>query len=300
MAAPPETENLKERMNKKNRERLLVCVGPLGVFMRSRPVLVLVTLIVAQAFVGLTQESRATAASYQATAFCAWHQSSFRVAVYPPPPAISYSDLRPFPEGLPPPWDSAYTAATVTAVDAWESALHTYAASNASGSHLSGVSLEAIVLEPGADLLEFDGADIRILFSPSLGFLGGATTQNCQSASPQRSVNCSSNSCTIGTPGTNILMSSWLLYSFTPTDVYSIVLHELGHALGLSHVEVPAQDVMVSAYPYEVGDPSNPPQCISTLNVAMLSESFQWLTGTPYSIQVEPIMLPASDYQLLC
>lgn len=69
--------------------------------------------------------------------------------------------------------------------------------------------------------------------------------------------------------------------SFTPNDVTNLTAHEVGHCLGLAHLDlpVPAGDLMQTVYQHPDGLRSTPVHCPSNLNVAVLARVFTRAAG---------------------
>jgi hypothetical protein len=249
--------------------------------------------------------ARAQERTYVSTAYCAWNKSrlSVQIAPAPLPPLVetegsAITSVEPLPEGAGLPWENAYTLATAAAVRRWEQVAHEYAARVPEAAHLANLRLDVTILGPGADPAALPEPDVRIAFVPTMATIGGATVVSCASANSVQNCAPDGSGCILG--GTNVLMSTWLVFSFTSNDVYSIVLHEFGHALGFKHVPVPAEDVMTDTYPYSVGNKTNPRQCLSSLNLAQLAESFRWMGGAPFAFVPEPVFLPESQYEQYC
>lgn len=69
--------------------------------------------------------------------------------------------------------------------------------------------------------------------------------------------------------------------SFTPNDVTNLAAHEVGHCLGLAHLDLPdpRSDLMQAVYPHPDGLRSTPVHCPSNLNVAVLERVFRGAAG---------------------
>lgn len=243
--------------------------------------------------------------TYSSTAFCAWDRSTFEVQIVPPVvPALYYNDLWPLPAGVSPPWTSAHAQAAVEAVEQWETAMHSYASLQPNAAHLANVSIKVDLVGPGASLMDLPEADVRVMFVPAEATAAGRTVQDCTPSRATEFAGCLTEfrgrPCIVPV-GTYIYVSQWFVYGFTPNDVYTILLHEMGHALGLDHVSEPSQDVMQPVLANFPGNPETPRGCVSTLNAEQLARVFDWMTGEPYAITpVEPAILAASEYALLC
>ncbi|HEX9694849.1 MAG TPA: hypothetical protein VGB64_00885 [Actinomycetota bacterium] len=69
--------------------------------------------------------------------------------------------------------------------------------------------------------------------------------------------------------------------SFTPNDVTNLAAHEVGHCLGLAHLDlpVPGGDLMQTIYQHPDGLQSTPVHCPSNLNLLTLERVFMRAAG---------------------
>lgn len=73
-----------------------------------------------------------------------------------------------------------------------------------------------------------------------------------------------------------ILLSQQLITSFSYEDMFSVGSHEVGHCLGMGHVngDHPTEDLMNAFYEHPIGANSNPLKCVSNLNVRTIERAF--------------------------
>lgn len=77
-----------------------------------------------------------------------------------------------------------------------------------------------------------------------------------------------------------ITNAKFFVQSFTYEDMYSVNSHEVGHCLGLEHVEgppqdpIPSMDLMWPFYPHQPGTAGVDLQCISNLNLRGVELAF--------------------------
>lgn len=240
---------------------------------------------------------------YLATASCAWAKPTLDVQIIPSPlpplyqsPDNTLAHSQPLPEGTGLPWENAYTRAALEAVYAWDAAIRSHAATPGA-EHLSSVALRPSIVAPGVDPLTLPRPDIRIAFDLTMGTTIGVAVPTCAPAADV--VFCDPDGrCRAGS--STIVIATWLTYSFTSNDVYNIVLHEMGHALGLDHVVEPETDIMAVFYPYKVTRPTNPRMCLSTLNLQQIAESFRWLAGAAYRYHPAGVSVPRAAYAQAC
>lgn len=273
--------------------------------MNPARLLLLTLLPVALVLPALAQGS--SDGTYSATASCAWDRAHLDVQIVPPTHPSLYTkpdnsgNVTVLPYGTATAWDDAHANVTVQAVEAWESAMHAYAATHAEAAHLAGFTLTATIVSPSTPLESLPEPDVRIAFVPTMAiYAAGITVTSC---APSNSVEyCpqgEENLCVIG--GTNVVLTQWVVYSMTLNDTYNIALHEMGHVLGLAHVTEPTEDILQPVYRYPIGDERNPRMCASTLNLAQLSTSYAWLDGeTPYRYRPGGVTIAATDYALMC
>ncbi len=142
-----------------------------------------------------------------------------------------------------------YRGAINRAIDQWNSAIAWFAGEYSDYSYLSKVKLE---------LTDSEDADVKILLTDRLTRrIGGETDASFKD-------------------GTNIFKNITVYLNIGPryTDqvVYAVALHELGHALGLAHTNIP-QDIM---YPLLKQWGLRKP-AISTLDLYAIAQVFGWL-----------------------
>ncbi|MGH2725140.1 MAG: hypothetical protein ACRDI0_12970 [Actinomycetota bacterium] len=93
--------------------------------------------------------------------------------------------------------------------------------------------------------------------------------------------------------------SSFYTASFTPTDMYNVSLHEIGHCLGLDHATGPSSgkithDTMYASYGHTPGAAGTHSHCPSNLNVAGLERVFGPLFEKPGGGSVS---MSSTDYK---
>lgn len=95
-------------------------------------------------------------------------------------------------------------------------------------------------------------------------------------------------------------MSKAYILSFTENDMFNVAAHEIGHCLGLDHVdhEHPPTDTLAAFYAYNPSTASNPRLCPSNLNVFTLEGVFAGPLG-PSSARGQPGVVDWTDYDRL-
>jgi len=160
-----------------------------------------------------------------------------------------------------------YTGAVIKAIKTWNNTLRIFATRYGDYSYLSNVVLK---------LTDSDDADVKIKFTDEGLFRIGGETQT---------------SFKDGNIFKNITVTVKIGPRYTENIVYTVTLHEVGHALGLGHTDIP-EDLM---YPVltrwglrSVG--------ISTLDLYGVAQIFGWLpSGTLDGFNVPKVVtLPAS------
>lgn len=182
------------------------------------------------------------------------------------------------------------------ALNAWEQSVHEYAADGPSSAHLVGFDLAPAPSGRPADVDVILGAtggviggvggpsvlllDRRIVhafaYTPAL-FVGSCWDELCAGVS-------GSNSGPIGT---------FLPPAMDEPSFYFITMHEIGHALGLSHGDA---GTMYPAGRISSGSAKVSDYCFSQLELEGLARSYGWLaTGSfvspPTSVTIEPTLV---------
>ena len=159
-----------------------------------------------------------------------------------------------------------YTDAVIKAIKTWNDTLRTFA-SHSEYSYLSNVTLK---------LTNSDDADVKIRFTDEGRFkIGGETLPSFKEDKIFK----------------NIAVTVRVGPGYTHEIVYAVTLHELGHALGLGHTNIP-EDLM---YPVLTGWALRSVG-ISTLDLYGVAQIFGWLPNNSLEGFKVPsvVTLPAS------
>jgi hypothetical protein len=214
-----------------------------------------------------------------------WNHTDLDVVILPPATGPVYDrKLEPFPDGGGLATDSPYVDATRDAIEAWEQAIDAYVARNASAAYLQAFDFEVSVVGEDASLADFESADVRVAYAPTMLFVLGVTAATPEDG--QQWDQC------------DIVDSQWLEYSFTVNDMYNVHSHEFGHCLGLSHPDEPGDDLMQGGYSAGIGDPGNDRLCHSSLDVQGLAGLYAWLAeGDEWQAPPDEVELPTEAYE---
>ncbi len=214
--------------------------------------------------------------TYRQDVITQWNRSQLDVHIVPPGHGPLANDGRSLGNGdadQAHPWDNLYVEAMEDAVEGWRRAIAQFAAP---------WLRDALVLTTtvgGRDGPVGPGADIIIVPAEShAGSLGMAFASNrpCQ-----------------------ISVAMHRDASLSYEDMFFTAGHEIGHCLGLAHVnEVqPFADLMVAAYPEEVGAVGNPVHCMSNLNIRGIEGAFAQHLGQPPHTWRASATIAVADYE---
>ncbi len=213
---------------------------------------------------------------YEQQVITDWNRSQIDVHIVPPghgPLANQDESLAGGSTAQAHPWDNAYVRAMEDAVEGWRRAIDAFG---------EPWLRDAVVLTTtvgGRDGAVGQGADILIVPAEShLGSLGMAFTSNRPCA---------------------ISVAMHRDESLSYEDMFNIAGHEVGHCLGLAHVDgvEPSADIMATIYPEAVGAAGNPIHCMSNLNVRGIEGAFAEYLGQPEHTWRATAYVAASEYQ---
>ena len=156
-------------------------------------------------------------------------------------------------------WDPAYLNASLHAVDQWNNAILTFSANYSDFAYISGLQMNPTVsqsMQPSYDI----SITWTEMFSNQSGELG-------QSSSEYRGYHIINNTIILATKDPSG-------YVLSEADMQNVVLHELGHSLGLGHCDN-SGDVM---YPLLALKQNG--LALSTLDLYGVSQVFSWINNS--------------------
>ncbi|GAC1411477.1 MAG: hypothetical protein NVSMB57_06280 [Actinomycetota bacterium] len=210
---------------------------------------------------------------YRQETFDAWNHSTLSIVIAPPAHGQIYNDAGVLPAGPSEltPQQSSYIAAAERGIRSWMGAMRTLGPD-----WLANVKLKTAVI--GRDALP-SGPDILLVFDETMGPILG-TSYNSR-------------------PCVAVVAMEYHV-SFTTNDVQNLAAHEVGHCLGLTHVDEPgpAADLMQAVYQHPDGLRSTGIMCPSNLNVSALERSFATALGHPTPPGLAAI--DPADYRVSC
>lgn len=234
--------------------------------------------IVAALIVALALPSLAVAEEqYRQPILYEWDRGRIDVWILPPGHGQIYNDGGALPAGATDlaPVANSYQRAMERGVQVWRTAIN-----NAGPDWLkSAVSIRSYVA--GRDMLPVDEAgrpEIIVAMGETMGPVLGTSfpSKPCPA-----------------------VVNKLYHVSFTFNDVVNLTAHEVGHCLGLAHIDgpKPETDLMQAVYQHPDGLQSTPIHCPSTLNIAALEKVFARTTGSPTA---SIATVPASKYATAC
>lgn len=215
-----------------------------------RPVAALLAVLLAMG-------NAAASEPYRQAALFEWRTTAIDIVVLPPGHGQIANDGGVLPAGSADlhPLANSYSRAAERGIALWPAAVRTYGAS------WLGQALRLNVYVAGRDTLPPGmQPEIVVAFHESSGPILGTSWGNG--------------------PCVAVVAKAYRA-SFTPNDVANLTAHEVGHCLGLAHLDlpVPAGDLMQAVYGHPEGMRSTPVLCPSNLNVAVLERVFRRVAG---------------------